>query len=297
MRFRCFNNLRVFVQVAQHRSFTSAANELKLTKGAVSYKISQLESDLRFKLFDRKKQGIDLTEQGRQLLGISRQAYANLERGIDEIRKSDNQEITIGMSTYFASRWLSPRLMRFMADHPDVNIRIQPLIDLIDLNEVSIDVAIRWGKGDWNHPHEIAELIFPCPAMLCAGKVIFRDIEKKGLEAAIGHVKLIDDRDGSQAWQDWFDKAGIRYRYGNNSLVIPDPNVRVQAVIDNQGVAINDALVSNEISQGVLHLYRGVVLENYGYYLVYPEQALQQSAVRAFRDWIIGEAGGSIGVA
>lgn len=75
-------------------------------------------------------------------------------------------------------------------------------------------------------------------------------------------------------------------------LVIPDPNVRVQAVIDNQGVAINDVLVGSEVSQGVLHLYENVVLEDYGYYLVYPEQALEQPAVRAFRDWVIGEAGG-----
>jgi DNA-binding transcriptional LysR family regulator len=66
--------------------------------------------------------------------------------------------------------------------------------------------------------------------------------------------------------------------------------VRVQAVIDNQGVAINDALVSNEVSQGTLHLYEDIVLDEYGYYLVYPEQSLQQQAVRAFRDWVKQEA-------
>ncbi len=55
---------------------------------------------------------------------------------------------------------------------------------------------------------------------------------------------------------------------------------------------INDAMVGNEVSQGVLHLYEDVVREDYGYYLVYPEQALEQPAVRAFRDWVIGEADG-----
>ena len=290
MKFRSFDNLRVFNLVARHVSFTAAASELNLTKGAVSYQMTQLEDDLGFKVFHRQKKGIELTEQGRLLLIASRQAYADLEKAIGNIRKSDSRDITIGLSTYFASRWLSPRLMRFMASHPDINLRIQPLIDLIDLGEVNVDLAIRWGKGDWNNPNEQVESIFSCPAKLSAGKVIYRQILDQGVEATINKVKLLDDRDGSSAWQDWFYKAGIHHITKKNSLVIPDPNVRVQAVIDNQGVAINDALVSSEITQGVLHLYEDVVLEDYGYYLVYPMQALEQPAVRAFRNWVVEEA-------
>jgi len=290
MRFRSFDSLRTFIRVAKHQSFTAASSELNLTKGAVSYQMTRLEDNLGFKVFHRRKKGIELTEQGRLLLTASRLAYADLEKAINNIRKSDSQDITIGMSTYFASRWLSPRLMRFMSNHPEVNLRIQPLIDLNDLSEVNIDVAIRWGKGGWDKPDEKVERIFACPAMLSAGPAIYQQIKKQGIEDTINSVKLLDDRDGSHAWQDWFDKAGIENVAKKNSLVIPDPNVRVQAVIDNQGVAINDALVSNEISQGVLHLYEDVVLENYGYYLVYPEQALQQPAVRAFRDWVLREA-------
>ncbi len=290
MKFRSFDQLRVFNRVASHLSFTAAATELNLTKGAVSYQMTHLEEDLGFKVFHRSKQGIELTEQGRLLLTASRQAYGDLERAISNIRKSDSQDITIGMSTYFASRWLSPRLMRFMATHPDINLRIQPLIDLIDLSEVNIDVAIRWGKGDWSNPNEQVEKIFSCPAMLSAGEIIFQKIKRQGIESTIQQVKRFDDRDGSHAWQDWFGKAGIEYVGKDNSLVIPDPNVRVQAVIDNQGVAINDALVVNEVSQGALHLYDDVVLEDYGYFLVYPEEALERSNVRAFRDWVVGEA-------
>jgi len=290
MKFRSFDQLRVFNRVANHLSFTAAAAELNLTKGAVSYQMTHLEEDLGFKVFHRRKQGIELTEQGRLLLNASRQAYGDLEKAISSIRKTDIQDITIGMSTYFASRWLSPRLMRFMASHSDINLRIQPLIDLIDFSEVNIDVAIRWGRGDWNNPNEQVELIFSCPAMLSAGKAIYQQIEKQGIEATINSVKLFEDREGSHAWQDWFDKARIDIVVNKNSLVIPDPNVRVQAVIDNQGVAINDALVCNEVSQGVLHLYENIVLDDYGYYLVYPEQALERPAIRAFRDWVIEEA-------
>ena len=290
MRFRFFDNLRAFIQVAQHQSFTAASKELNLTKGAVSYQMTHLEDDLGFKVFHRRKKGIELTEQGRLLLTASRQSYSDLEKAISNIRKTDSQDITIGMSTYFASRWLSPRLMRFMASHADVNLRIQPLIDLIDLSEVDIDVAIRWGKGDWQSSNEKVERIFSCPAILSAGMAIYQQIKREGIETTINKVKLFDDRDGSHAWQDWFDKAGFEYVARNNNLVIPDPNVRVQAVIDNQGVALNDALIDSEINQGVIKQYTEVTLDDYGYYLVYPYAALEQPALRSFRDWIMSEA-------
>ncbi len=56
----------------------------------------------------------------------------------------------------------------------------------------------------------------------------------------------------------------------SDNLVIPDPNVRVQAVIDGQGIALYDRLVDDEVAAGRLYQYREVSLDDYGYYLVYP---------------------------
>ena len=290
MRFRSFDGLRTFIQVAKHVSFTAASNELNLTKGAVSYQINRLESELGFKVFDRQKKGIEITDQGRKLLQIAQSAFDDLERGIEDIRRAESSDITIGMSTYFASRWLSPRLMNFLVEHADIGLRIQPLIDLIDLRKVDIDMAIRWGKGDWSDADTVIELIFPCPAMLSAGIEIYRQIETEGIEVAIARQTLLDDRDDSLAWQDWFRTAGLDMVAGNKNLVIPDPNVRVQAVIDNQGVALNDALINSEVNQGLIKQFREVTLNDYGYYLVYPKKALEQPAVLAFRDWVMQEA-------
>ncbi len=291
MRFRAFDNLRTFTVVAQYLSFTAAASELSLTKGAVSYQISRLESTLGFAIFTRHKQGIELTAKGRRLLQKAQSTFSNLESEIDSLRKDDkNNNITIGMSTYFASRWLSPRLMHFITDHADIGLRLQPLIDLINLKHVDIDMAIRWGKGDWSNTNTRVELIFPCPAILSAGITAIKRIEKEGIEIAIQSLTLLHDHDESTAWRDWFEAAGLNYSSGKNTLVIPDPNVRVQAVIDNQGVALNDALVKNEAENGLVFFYQPVQLDNYGYYLVYPERTLEQPAQRAFRDWIMHTA-------
>ncbi len=288
MRFRSYENLRVFDVVARHSSFTTAADELNLTKGAVSYQIARLEEELGFPVFTRLHRGIELTEKGKRLWHVSQAAFHDVEQTIGRLREESADRITIGMATYFASRWLSPRLMTFMADHPDIGLRLQPLIDLFDLRAQGIDMAIRWGNGDWADME--VERLFRCPAIPTAGRAIAEDVAEKGLEAVLPQLTLLRDREGSPAWRDWHRVADLPYRSAREGLVIPDPNVRVQAVIDGQGVALYDELVRPEIDAGNLFFISPVALSEYGYFLVYPVDALSNPALRAFRDWIIDEA-------
>lgn len=288
MRFRSYDSLRIFNVVARHLSFTRAAAELNLTKGALSYQISRLEQELGFLVFSRKHRSLALTEKGRRLWHVAEVAFRDLEQEIAGLREAAPDRITVGMSTYFASRWLSPRLMTFTAAHARIGLRLQPLVDLIDLRAHDIDMAIRWGKGDWTDLE--IEPLFACPAFPTAGAVITGQITEQGLETAMATLPLLHDRDGSVAWPDWHEAAGLPYRSTRNDLVIPDPNVRVQAVIDGQGVALNDALVAQELAEGRLHKISNVELADYGYYLAYPKGALGTAAVSAFRDWIMVEA-------
>ena len=288
MRFRNYDSLALFDLVARHPSFTAAAGELNLTKGAISYQISRLEQNLGFLLFIRQHRGIALTEKGRALRQACQAAFGDLDREILALREQAPGRITIGMSTYFASRWLSPRLMTFTANHPRIGLRLQPLIDLIDLRAHGIDMAIRWGKGDWTDLK--IEPLLPCPAFPTAGAAIAERLGDAGLEAALPGPPLLHDCDGSEAWRDWHEAAGLTYRPTRDDLVIPDPNVRVQAVIDGQGVALNDGLVAADLAAGRLFQVSSVELDNYGYYLTYPGTALDSPDLLAFRDWILKEA-------
>jgi DNA-binding transcriptional LysR family regulator len=288
MRFRSYDGLRLFDVVARHLSFTAAAAELNLTKGAVSYQISRLETDLGFAVFDRGPRGVALTEKGERLRQASQAAFRDLDREIAELRDEGHGRITIAMATYFASRWLSPRLMTFISSHPKVALRVQPLIDLIDLTAHDIDMAIRWGKGDWRDLE--IEPLLPCPAFPTAGAAIAARVAEGGLEAVLPDLPLLHDRDGSEAWRDWHRAAGLAYRPRRDGLVVPDPNVRVQAVIDGQGVALYDRLVADEVTAGRMFQISAVELSDYGYYLAYPKGALSNPSLKAFRDWIVAEA-------
>ena len=290
MRFRNYDNLRSFTVVARYLHMSNAAQELSLSKGAVSYQIQQLEAELGFKLFSRARRNLRLTEHGSRLLQVAQPLFDEIEQEITRLGQGNRDRVTIGMATYFASRWLSPRLMHFITAHPEIGLRIQPLIDPTDLRSHELDLAVRWGKGDWHDPDFEIELIFPCPAMLTASGEIGRQIEAEGIEPVLGRQPLLHDRDGSKAWRDWFAAAGFQWTGGSDDLVIPDPNVRVQAVIDGQGIALYDFLVDDEVDAGRLYQYRRVSLGTYGYYLVYPRQVAADSAIGTFRDWIMHTA-------
>lgn len=293
MRFQAYDSLRLFTVVARHLSYTAAAGELNLSKGAVSYRITRLERELGFELFHRQNRRISLTARGKRLLSSARTAFEELEAEIETLRRDGRSVVTIGMSTYFASRWLSPRLMTFTSRFPAVGLRLQPTAGPVDLRAQTIDTVIRWGNGSWTDLE--IERLFCCPAFPTAGAAMARTVEKSGLAAALVNATLLHDYEGSSAWRNWFHAAGMAYPSQREDLVIPDPNVRVQAVIDGQGIALNDALVNPELDAGRLFRISEVHLADYGYFLAFPRQALDNPALKQFLDWITQEARSEIG--
>lgn len=287
-RFKSFDTLRIFDIVAAEMSFTRASEALHLTKGAVSYQIKRLEQELGFAVFNRQRGRISLTRKGRRLWHASQASFQQLEQEISRLKELDERSITIGMSTYFASRWLSPRLMRFTSSRPHVGLKLQPASGIIDPSKEHIDMAIRWGDGSWRDMK--VEPLFECPAIATAGAPIAKKIESDGLKESISGLTLLHDTEDSTAWMDWHRAAGLPYRAKRDELVIPDPNVRVQAVIDGQGLSLNDSLVQHEISEGLLCQVSDVELSQYGYFLAYNHDALTNPVLKDFRDWIISEA-------
>lgn len=286
MRLKHYDNLRNFVIAARHSSLASAAEELCLTKGALSHQIRNLEQDLGFALFDRHSRGVRLTPKGEDLLKACQSAFDQIERKADELSDAPEQTLTIGTTTYFASRWLSPRLMDFIRQHPDIRLRIQPMIELFDLEKQGVDLAIRWGDGRWTDCE--IEKLFNCPAWPTGNAEAKEKFERYGLEAAFSGFTLLRDREDSDAWNQWYEHAGLTQTDRWDTLIVPDPNVRVQAVLDGQGVALNDELVRREIEDGDLFRLSDVELDNYGYFLAYEESNALNEAVLLFAHWIRG---------
>lgn len=282
--FKHHDSLRLFARIAQYRSFSEAAEALHMTKGAVSYQITVLEDALGCRLFDRKPRGVALTREGQEVLNETRNHYRDIETALDRLKAERSPSLTVGMSSYFASRWLSPRLMTFMQLHPEIQLRIQPMTQLYDLERQGVDLAIRWGNGIWDDVE--IQPFMPMPAWPVGNQAAAAMVRKVGLARAFSAFTLLRDHDNSNAWSDWFAVAGLPPQTREDTLIIPDPNVRVQAVIDGQGIALNDTLVARELEQGLLVRLSEVELSSYGYFIARPRTAHGPRSVDAFAAWL-----------
>lgn len=283
MRFRSYDSLKIFDTVARSLSMTKAADEVHQSKGSISYQVGKLEADLGFRLFERAHATLELTEEGHRLWHVSQTALSQIDREIEDLRGTTSGAVTIGALTYFSSRWLSPRLTRFFEANPGISLRIEPLNSVDMMRSLKIDMAVLWGIGGWEG-HK-SELLLSLPAVPTANRVLAEQVKQLGLAEAVRQLPLLGDSSGDAGWRAWHKAAGLPYAPSRASLTIPDSNSRVQAVVDGQGIALWDDLVASEFGDGTLVRLSDVRVENAGYFLVFTDQPMSQSA-EAFLDWL-----------
>lgn len=139
--------LKIFEAVAQHLSYTRAAEHLFLSQPAVSMQIKQLESEVGLSLFERMGKKLFLTEAGDELLIYARnitQQLVELNDVMDEIRGSERGRLTIAVATtanYFALKLLGEFYKRFSGT--TINLDVTNRESLLEhLNENTVDMVI-----------------------------------------------------------------------------------------------------------------------------------------------------------
>src|SRR5450759_2428620 len=117
--------LRPFEAAARFESFSRAAEELHLTHGAVSRQVRALEQHVGVELFSRHGTRVALTPEGRTFAERIRNALQEIAQASDALasRKRDPR-LTVSVLPSFASRWLMPRLIRFMEAHPKIEVNV-----------------------------------------------------------------------------------------------------------------------------------------------------------------------------
>jgi LysR family glycine cleavage system transcriptional activator len=280
--------LHAFESAARHGSFMAAAEELAVSAGAVSYQIKQLESSLGTRLFERRTRHVVLTGYGEKLFATIHRQLQELDTTIGQIAPARSSgSLTVSVSTYFVTRWLSPRMGRFITEHPNIVIRLQHSVNDPGFTPDQTDIAIKWGDGQWTNSH--SELLLALPMMaVCAPSLKRGRNALTGIDQLHRHT-LLRDQDTADLWNEWLVQAG-RPELTANGPVIVDPNVRVQAAIDKQGLIlanplINDLIKSRQLCEPFNHR-----LEGYGYYLVYNQRMTGNRVLTAFKNWLQNEA-------
>lgn len=283
--------LRAFEAVARHASFTRAAEELRVTQGAVSYQVKQLEAELGAPLFRREGRAIRLTRAAERLLRPLQRALADIAEAIAAVAPGGSEpQLTVALSTYFAAHWLSKRLGRFSLQHPNVRMRLQHPESSARFGADEVDMAIRWHRADWTAADLAIERLFLSPITPVCSPRLRVGPPRLAHPIDIHRHALLRDEVTREAWSEWLKLAGIAQPIPAREVTINDPNVYIQAAIDGQGVALADGLVADDIALGRLVEPFEPRLDGYGYFLVYPRDTPLRPAATAFRDWLVGEA-------
>src|SRR5579863_7862833 len=142
------NALRAFEAAARHLNFSRAADELSVTPGAVSQQIQNLEDYVGGALFKRTPRGLLLTDAGQTALPALREAFDRLAEASALLTAPvDGRRLTLTAAPSFAAKWLVPRLGRFEAAHPQVDVWLSADMELVDFANGEVDLAVRYGGG------------------------------------------------------------------------------------------------------------------------------------------------------
>jgi LysR family glycine cleavage system transcriptional activator len=284
------NALRSFEVAARHESFTRAAEELCVTQGAVSHQVKALEAALGIKLFNRERQGLLITEAGRDYLAVARDALDLIAVGTERLLKRQTSGVLrVSTSPDFAAKWLVHRLGRFADAYPDIDLRVSASLHHVDFAREDVDLAVRHGDGNWTALHVerlCAEQLFPvCSPQLLAGRQ--RLCEPSDLlNFPLLHFE--DRRD----WSKWLEAAGVDRVELSRGPVLNRASMTIDAAVDGQGVALaRTALAAWDLINGRLVQPFTIALPlSKTYWIVCPKVTFMLPKITAFRDWLLTEA-------
>lgn len=286
------NALRAFEVAARHMSFKHAADELCITPTAVSHRIRSLEEWLGIKLFNRLTRSLELTKEGEAYASRINEGFELLARASDDLKKSSEEgELVISTTMSFASNWLTPKLLDFQTEFDDLKVRIEGSDSVLDLNRSNVDIAIRFGKGDYEDLH--FRMLFPdyvtpvCTPELAKNLNIPSDLLNAPLIDY--HWAGFSPRDPS--WHKWFKAAEIDSPKLKPVPTFSDEHMVLTLAKAGKGIALigttaaAEAMVSGELVRPF-----PIALENHIYYFTCVPQMLKRHKIAVFYEWLNKEA-------
>lgn len=288
-RLPALNALKAFEAAARHESFTTAAQELCVTQGAVSHQVKALEQQLGIKLFNRERQRLAITDAGRQYLNVVRDAFDRIALGTEQlIRRQSSGTLTVSTSPDFAAKWLVNRLGRFAEANSSIDLRVSATLHHVDFAREDVDLAVRHGDGNWPGLDAVRlspeQLFAVCSPKLLIGRRLKRPADV--LKFPLLHL------DDWKAWGRWLEAAGVIGADLSRGPALNRASMLIDAAVDGQGIALaRTTLAAGDLINGRLVRPFALTLRlSKTYWIVCPKATSALPKIAMFRDWLLSEA-------
>ena len=294
--------LRGFESAARHLSFTRAGAELFVTQSAVSRQILALEEFVGAPLFERRHKALVLTEAGQAYYRVVAAALDQVREATRRLRETRKGHVlTVTTTVSFASTWLVPRLARFRRLYPDVDVRITATHEVVDLERLGVDLAVRdcaVNAAPAGSIHLVGEHL---AAMASPSYVKEAKASKKPLnrpEDLRHHIVLnLHDPTGRWpwlSWAQWLERTGVVEDFTPaGTLTFDQYDQVINAAVHGQGVALGRMTLTQQHrrdkalvtlfgrSQGIARAYHAVLAKG----------AAERPEVMRFVEWMKREIG------
>jgi len=277
------NGLRALEAVGRLGTLRAAADELGVTIGAVSQQVLKAEEQFGHPLFDRLPKGLQPTAFGREVLTYLSAGFAEISAGVALAERRREGVLTVSVAPVFASKWLVWRLQRFHEQFPDIRIRIDASVALVDPNTSDVDVCIRVGWGDWANVKAerlIDQHVFPVCSPLLA--------ERLHRPADLANVPIIREPTPMFGWDAWLGPNGLDESILGAGPVFSDASLCLDAAVAGQGVFLAwETLACDALGFGRLAApFPDRYATGISYWFVTARALPETRAVSAFRGWL-----------
>jgi LysR family transcriptional regulator, glycine cleavage system transcriptional activator len=283
-----FSLLSAFEAAARTGSVTAAANELGLTQSAVSRQISALERQLGVALFLRERQTIRLTLAGDTYAREVREALRRISNASLNLKANPaGGTLNLGILPFFGTRWLTPRIGRFLDRHPGMAVNLITRLEPFDFRFDTLDAAIHFGAARWPGAALTflmnEEIVPACSPEFAARHSLAEPADM--LRVPLLHLSTRPD-----AWELWLARNRVVFDTVHGMLFDQFATM-VEAARSGLGAALLPRfLIARELEEGQLVQAVGSEPMPTGqYYLAYMPDRATYPPLAAFRDWIVQE--------
>lgn len=291
------NTLWVFLAASRLLSFTKAADELFITRSAVSRQIKNLEEHFGFKLFERHKVGLELTEQGIAYANSISNVFADLKMATNKLHHGAQElKLRLGISATLNSTWLMSRICKLEKNLPDLTLSfvtnsLDTKNNSVDFSGENMDAAIRLGSGDWLGCQSDKLLdIYVQP--VCSPSLLDK-LYDSGDISSLADYNWLHYSHLPELWPQWLSKTNFpSLKTNKRNIIFDNVAVATQAAVDGLGIIpMYRPLADPLLKEGklvVAHEY--MMLKKESYYFVCPETYAGDQSTSFFREWIIKES-------